>query len=57
MTAPHHSSKGLSVIEILILLALSALLVGLAFPGWQRSRSTAPSSPASSSSPAPASSS
>lgn len=56
MTAPHHSSKGLSVIEILILLALSALLVGLAIPGWQRSRSTSPSSPASSSSQAPASS-
>ena len=57
MTAPHHSSKGLSVIEILILLALSALLVGLAIPGWQRSRSTAPSSSSvSSSSQAPASS-
>jgi Tfp pilus assembly protein FimT len=53
MTAPHHSSKGLSVIEILILLALSALLVTLAIPGWQRSRSTSPSpSPAT----APASS-
>ena len=53
MTAPHHSSKGLSVIEILILLALSALLVTLAIPGWQRSRSTSqPPSPAT----APASS-
>ena len=53
MTAPRHSSKGLSVIEILILLALSALLVTLAIPGWQRSRSTTPSpSPAT----APASS-
>ena len=54
MTSPRHSSIGLSVIEILILLALSALLVGLAFPGWQRSRS---SSPPSSTSPAPAASS
>jgi Tfp pilus assembly protein FimT len=53
MTAPHHSSKGLSVIEILILLALSALLVTLAIPGWQRSRST---SQPPSSAPAPASS-
>jgi Tfp pilus assembly protein FimT len=53
MTAPRHPSKGLSVIEILILLALSALLVTLAYPGWQRSRSSAPPpSPA----PAPASS-
>ena len=56
MTAPRHSSKGLSVIEILILLALSALLVGLAIPGWQRSRSSSQSSPASSPSQAPASS-
>jgi Tfp pilus assembly protein FimT len=56
MTAPRHSSKGLSVIEILILLALSALLITLAFPGWQRSRSPSQSSPASSSSSAPASS-
>ena len=56
MTAPHHSSKGLSVIEILILLALSALLIGLAIPGWQRSRSTS-QPPSRSPSQAPAASS
>lgn len=53
MTAPRHSPRGLSVIEILILLALSALLITLAIPGWQRSRSSSPSlSPSPSKAPA-----